>query len=543
MKRTKPQRGVELGLTPASATEVASWLRNAKPCVVLTGAGCSYSANVLLASEVVEYVRLEHSDAYLRAAKRSRPDAPGYPEVMKELRGQARTKTFLQIVEHSTLNRAHAALGYLVRAEYVGRVLTTNFDDLVVRGCAFQGIFPPVYDLGMLGALGAEDEHAGYFRRTLGVIEPVIFYLHGRHNGAYQIHSAPQAEAQRARLAPIVESARERLWIIAGYSGASDPLWQTLRTLLRGPQPARICWVNLAPPSGPVARDLSKAGASFVRSDADSFFTALANALAPRKRLIVRSSAPRGVDAAPRWLAHPLATVHDMAQRLGGATSPEQGPDLVALEERIERAVASLDHQPPRTAQAWRRLRDVLDDLDPAQSHRSLAGVVGQRRSLHIGRDKRRDYDRLVTLLRARNSGPARGLRERALCAAARAVEAHASHERELLEGATELQRQLGETARRTASAPLHLALAGVLLARAHHRAVEDGTEATGLLNSAAAALDCAFAANGAGKATTALRKGLRRVRKLAEVPQRREGLRALLEQARAAQDGSKHSR
>lgn len=492
-------------LPRSSATQVAKSLRSSKPCVVLAGAGCSYSANVLLASEVVDYVRLVHPRSYRAASEDTHPELPGYAEVMKRLPGAARSKAFLQFVEHSHLNRAHAALGYLVRTGRVGRVLTTNFDDLMLRGCAFHGIHPPVYDLGMLGAFGEPGEHEDYIRRVLAVIEPVIFHLHGRHNGAYQIHSEPQAQAQRVRLAPIVESARDRLWIVAGYSGSSDPLWQTLRRVLLGANPARMCWVNLAPPDGDVARDLARAGGTFVESDADSFFASLANALPPRERKIVHGATLHGSGSAARWLSHPVALAQETARTLGSASTSSSG-ELDALAGQLAAAEAALAARNPRLREAWTRATRVLDALDPSTPFHELEQVVGKRRNLHVRQDERRGYAQLVARLRGLGGSNAASLRLRAVEAALSALQrgAHGAD-------ASALQDWIESADRRRPSPALALALARVLTLRITRKAAAEGTESPRLSSSALKALERAWA----GPDHAALRRKLQRIRAL----------------------------
>lgn len=514
-------------LERSSATQVARSLRAAKPCVVLAGAGCSYSANVLLASEVVDYVRLVHPRSYRAASEDTHPELPGYAEVMKRLPGPARSKAFLQFVEHSHLNRAHAALGYLVRTGRVGRVLTTNFDDLLLRGCAFHGIYPPVYDLGMLGAFGETDQHEDYVRRVLAVIEPVVFHLHGRHNGAYQIHSEPQAEAQRMRLAPIVESARDRLWIVAGYSGSSDPLWQTLRRVLLGANPARMCWVNLAPPEGEVARDLARAGGTYVESDADSFFASLANALPPRERKIVHGAELHGSGSSARWLAHPVALAQETARNLGTAGAAKH-EEFAVVSDRIAAAEAALAARKPRLREAWSRATQVLEALDPSSPFHGLEAVVGKRRNLHVRRDERRSYAQLVTRLRDLGGSAAAGLRLRAVEAATTALMRGAPGA-----DASALQDWIVGAERRRPSPALALALARVLTLRIARKAAAEGLESPRLASSALKALERAW--SGPGPENANLRRKLKRLQSMDD-PARRVALAELLLAGNSAQ-------
>ena len=49
-------------------------------------------------------------------------------------------------VDAAKINWGHVAIAQLMASGYVDRVLTTNFDPLVVRACALSGIYPAVYD-------------------------------------------------------------------------------------------------------------------------------------------------------------------------------------------------------------------------------------------------------------------------------------------------------------------------------------------------------------------------------------------------------------
>ena len=55
---------------------------------------------------------------------------------------------------------------------YVDRVLTTNFDPLVVRACAAVGVFPGVYDFAA----------STYFKGAF-VPDRAVFHLHGQSTG------------------------------------------------------------------------------------------------------------------------------------------------------------------------------------------------------------------------------------------------------------------------------------------------------------------------------------------------------------------------
>lgn len=254
----------------AAALEASGERRQA---VFVVGAGCSVTAGVPLAHEVVDYVRHRYPKACAGAASDS------YPDVMHRLTWQSRYALFHGLVRLAGLNWAHVCLAVLMRHGHVGRVLTTNFDDLLLRASALYGLHPSTHDLALTaGAPGQDTRAAGLQYRDALLREPTVLYLHGRHNGFSQMHSPAQLGRQAALLRPVVVAAKQkqRPWVIVGYSAQSDPLFDTLKA---GGFPGGLFWVNLRPPEGAALRALRAAGGVFVQADADSFLLDLARRL------------------------------------------------------------------------------------------------------------------------------------------------------------------------------------------------------------------------------------------------------------------------
>ena len=51
-----------------------------------------------------------------------------------------------RFVDAAKVNWAHVCIAQLMKQGYVDRILTTNFDPLIIRACALLGLFPAVYD-------------------------------------------------------------------------------------------------------------------------------------------------------------------------------------------------------------------------------------------------------------------------------------------------------------------------------------------------------------------------------------------------------------
>lgn len=242
----------------------------------LTGAGCSVTGGLPTADELILYLRHSHPNAYRKALAASAGE-PGYEAVMKALPAADRYQLFQDWVARGHVNEAHAALASLIRERQVGFVFTTNFDDLLVRACALYGVHPATHDLGSLARVG--DAGSKLFKPTY-LREPSILFLHGRHNGFWQVHHDDD-KAQVGCLRRVLGNARfrHRVWVIAGYSGDSDPLLGALRDGVATAE--HVVWVNPSRPTDTTLTTLlqrSRAQVSWLPARADEFFARWASA-------------------------------------------------------------------------------------------------------------------------------------------------------------------------------------------------------------------------------------------------------------------------
>lgn len=159
-----------------------------------------------------------------------------------------------------------------MKAGYVDRVLTVNFDPLVVKACAMVGLYPAVYDFA-----------ASQFFKPAYIPTPAVFHLHGQHTGFVLMNTEQEVEEHAKRLRPLFDDAgRGRVWVVVGYSGENDPVFQHLTGV---PEfDFNLYWVGYkdnAP--APHVRDklLSDGKYAFYVSgfDADDFFVELARRL------------------------------------------------------------------------------------------------------------------------------------------------------------------------------------------------------------------------------------------------------------------------
>lgn len=194
-------------------------------CTLLIGAGCSKTAKIPLAGEIVDHIR--NSGLYdrvyelaLERAKHERPDAvvPTYGHCMEEMDRGDQRDLIRGYIRNARMNWAHAGIAALVKHGYVDRILTTNFDPLIARACAIFNEIPAVYDLTM-----------STMRRFDDLPDKAIFHLHGQQNGFSLLNSPSELASHKKNIRPLIERVREtRTWIVCGYSGQNDPLFELI---------------------------------------------------------------------------------------------------------------------------------------------------------------------------------------------------------------------------------------------------------------------------------------------------------------------------
>ncbi len=204
--------------------DIAADLKRAKdrkqPGTMLIGAGCSVTADIPSATGFVQ--RIKNNPNYQDAYKRAE-EPKGYQDVMAALTSGVRHDFIEKYVKDAKLNWTHLLLGHLVKEKHIGRILTTNFDNLAVRALTLYRKFPAVYDLAV-----SPDFRPDFIK------DPSIFHLHGQAAGFVQCHSR-QETGQQAKKIPQVfgDSSVGRPWVIVGYSGDNDPMFENLAEIER----------------------------------------------------------------------------------------------------------------------------------------------------------------------------------------------------------------------------------------------------------------------------------------------------------------------
>jgi tetratricopeptide (TPR) repeat protein len=235
----------------------------------LTGAGCSLSAGIPLALDLIKEALAGFREDCERHIGEAR--FHDYGAVMSCLTYNERRYVLEKYLSAAKVNAANLALAALMKHGFLRQVLTFNFDRLLEQACAIVGFVPAVYDFG-----AAPVGEFGHF--TPGS----IIHLHGQDYGPALPASEKEAGDHSDRLRSLT---REVLWgspaLIAGYSGRSDSLFPLLRGEFRGLD--RLYWIELEERPSEQQTSLTavapKTSEFIGGADADDFLVELATAL------------------------------------------------------------------------------------------------------------------------------------------------------------------------------------------------------------------------------------------------------------------------
>jgi hypothetical protein len=218
------------------------------------------------------------------------------------------------------LNWSHLCLGELVRNKDVSTIITTNFDQLVLRGLVQGGIVPSVSD--GLESLNRVDSSLRF---------PQLIELHGSRHTYMLRNSKADVAAVKSNTAAVsmlnTLFGNSRLFVVVGYAGRETGVMDLLIAAGKQYTDHEIVWVTHdenPDKLGPNPRDFlatSRHGRLIVGKDSDEFFLELCRALNV---------------GAPRVLSEPLAALDELIANL--ATHANQD-----IAQEIERARKGLN--------------------------------------------------------------------------------------------------------------------------------------------------------------------------------------------------------
>ena len=195
-----------------------------------------------------------------------------YAACMAQLLRGERRALISRYIDKAKINWAHIAIAQLMKCGFVDRVLTTNFDLLVVRACALVNVFPAVYDFGTSQRFNPTD-----------VFDLSVFNLHGQRTGFVMLNTDDELRSHGELVAPIFsDQVGGRVWIVVGYSGENDPVFKQLAKVERFDN--GLYWIGYkdAQPAKHVEEGLfaGDKDAFYVKGyDADTFFVSMAQQL------------------------------------------------------------------------------------------------------------------------------------------------------------------------------------------------------------------------------------------------------------------------
>jgi tetratricopeptide (TPR) repeat protein/NAD-dependent SIR2 family protein deacetylase len=237
-----------------------------KACTLLIGAGCSVKAGIPTAAGFVDLIKNDFGREFDRAKEKT------YAQCMVELSPDDRRDLIASHIDAAKVNWAHICIALLMKHGFVDRVLTVNFDPLVIRACALLGIFPAVYDFA-----------ASQLFESADIPDQAVFYLHGQRTGFVWKNTVEETREQAGHLGPVFDEAgQKRVWLVVGYSGENDPVFDHLANV--STFSSKLFWVGYKDndPAQHVRERLLVDGkyAYYIKGfDADDFFVSLAQRL------------------------------------------------------------------------------------------------------------------------------------------------------------------------------------------------------------------------------------------------------------------------
>lgn len=331
-----------------SIDEVVQNLRVAKnsekACSLLIGAGCSVSAGIPLANGFVKMIEKDWPATFRKTEPKS------YPALMAALPDGHRRDLVGKQIDDAKINWAHIAIAQLMKNGYIDRVLTTNFDPLVVCACAMVGEFPAVYDFA-----------ASQKFRQAYVPKKAVFHLHGQRDGFVLLHTEKDVSEHSETLAPLFhEAGRGRMWLVVGYSGENDPVFRHLAEVDRFDY--GLIWVQYedSEPKRHIREGLltEGKGANYLPDyDADRFFVELAQQL---------GCFP------PSFVCAPFDHLRDVL----GRVTPFELPNKAGQLNIVEQARSRIDYAETVTNEAIAPIRErVISALMSGQYQDAIADI------------------------------------------------------------------------------------------------------------------------------------------------------------------------
>jgi hypothetical protein len=243
-------------------------------------------------------------------------------------------------------------LGHLVERRYVHTVLTTNFDQLVLKGVVRTGIFPVVSD-------GLES----LIRIDPAPTSPQIVHLHGSmhtydsRNSTAALNKTADDQIYQSMMVGLLR--QSKILVVVGYAGGEEGIMHLLQFAAKNIPGLVIYWVTYSSDYDGLSRRakrlLKNSENKFfvLEQDADAFFQSLIRELRIGQ---------------PEWITSPIPTLARQAEEL----KPEDRASKKLADAFIKRVKRIKSTPSDDLAKANQAV--LLGDLESARNHLTNAG-------------------------------------------------------------------------------------------------------------------------------------------------------------------------
>lgn len=240
-----------------------------RPFNLLTGAGCSKSAGIPLAAELVKEIQKSFSDECNHHLEEHQMS--DYGACMSCLGTNERRELLSKYLDNPKINWAHIAIASLMHAGFVSRVITFNFDSILARACSLLGLYPATYDFAAAATVDTDY-----------IAHQAIIHLHGQGSGKSLLNSDEETKEHAENIRPLIRATfQDSPLLVIGYSGSSDAVFPVIYEEYKGRE--RLWWAGYSEnPDTPVANLIQKNNkVSYYLGgcDADEFLIELAKEL------------------------------------------------------------------------------------------------------------------------------------------------------------------------------------------------------------------------------------------------------------------------
>jgi tetratricopeptide (TPR) repeat protein len=256
---------------------VAQMINHAKgqgrPFALLTGAGCSFTAKIPMVPQLLEAINQSGLGENIR--QKLQTDnlvKKRYGEVMAFLNPEERKEIIGPFLKNAKVNWGNLALAGLMKENFIGRVLTFNFDSVHTKACGINGHYPAIYDFSQVPEANGDFNY---------IAPSAILHLHGQGTSLTMMNSEAETRAHAKKLEPLFKDTLHRFdMIVIGYSGEADEAFETFKTASSN---RRLIWCSFENSLASHVRSLidecGNMGQHFEEVDFDEFMIDLATEL------------------------------------------------------------------------------------------------------------------------------------------------------------------------------------------------------------------------------------------------------------------------